>query len=108
MASTVQNVMVSNQMAFLPTFAQPSVNPFKSIYEGNRHRVYAIAFWMTDSELQAEQLLETTFVRAFANNDAPTEEQIDNALIAQLREDYSIGTLTLKCADATEVLNIRS
>jgi RNA polymerase sigma-70 factor (ECF subfamily) len=108
MASTVQSVMVSEQMAFLPTFAQPSVNPFKSIYEENRHRVYAIAFWMTDSELQAEQLLETTFVSAFAKSDCPTEEDIDNELIAQLREDHNIGTLTLKCADATEVLNIRS
>jgi RNA polymerase sigma-70 factor, ECF subfamily len=84
------------------------VIPFKSIYEESRHRVYAIAFWMTDSELQAEQLLETTFVSAFAKSDSPTEEDIDNALIAQLREDHEIGTRTLKCADATEVLNIRS
>jgi DNA-directed RNA polymerase specialized sigma24 family protein len=53
-------------------------------------------------------LLETTFVSAFAKSDCPTEEDIDNELIAQLREDHNIGTLTLKCADATEVLNIRS
>jgi RNA polymerase sigma-70 factor (ECF subfamily) len=108
MASTLQNVVVSNHVAFIPTFAQPSVNPFKSIYEENKHRVYAISFWMTDSEMQAEQLMEATFVRAFANTDVPTEEDIDNALIAQLREEHAIGTLTLKCADATEVLNIRS
>jgi RNA polymerase sigma-70 factor (ECF subfamily) len=108
MASTLQNVVVSEHMAFIPTFAQPSVNHFKSIYEENRHRVYAISFWMTGSELQAEQVLEATFVRVFAETENPTEEQIDNALIAQLREEHEIGTLTLKCADATEVLNIRS
>lgn len=107
MASTLQNVAISEYMTFIPTLAKASVDHYKSIYEENRHRVYALSFWMTDSEMKAERLLEATFVRAFAEADVPTEEQIDNALIAQLREEIEIGTLTLKCADATKVLNAR-
>jgi RNA polymerase sigma-70 factor (ECF subfamily) len=108
MASTVQNVAISEHTSFFPAFAPTSVGQFKSIYEQNRHRVYALSFWMTDSELQAEQLLEATFVRAFERNSAPTEQQIDNALIAELRENYVIGDFTLDCAPATEVHSIRT
>ena len=69
MASTLQNVVISESHERLsrPLRNRPS-NPLKAIYEENRHRVYALSFWMTDSELQAEQLLEATFVRAFASN----------------------------------------
>lgn len=107
MASTFQNVAISEYRTFIPAVAQPSVDFQKSIYEQNRHRVYAIAFWMTDSEMQAENLLEATFVRAFAENGIPSEAQIDDALIAKLREDHLIGLLTLQCEEATKVLNIR-
>jgi RNA polymerase sigma-70 factor, ECF subfamily len=106
MASTVQNVAIS-RYRFIPNFAKNSVDHLQSIYEQNRYRVYALAFWMTDNELRAEELLEATFVRAFAANDTPTEEQIDNALIAQLREKTAIGSLTLACGETTKVLNIR-
>jgi RNA polymerase sigma-70 factor (ECF subfamily) len=106
MASTVQNVAISEYLSIIPTLTPTSVDR-KSIYEQNRHRVYALAFWMTNSELEAEAVLEATFVRAFAQATNPTDEQIDNALIAVLREDHLIGILTLNCTDATEVLNIR-
>jgi DNA-directed RNA polymerase specialized sigma24 family protein len=107
MASTLQNVAISEYLTFIPSFSRTSSDQFEAIYEQNRHRVYAMAFWMTDSEPKAEQLLEATFVRAFAENELPTEEQIDEALIAQLREEHMIGILSLNCADATEVLNVR-
>ena len=106
MASTLQNVAVSQYLSFIPTLTPTSVDR-KAIYEQNRHRVYAIAFWMTNSELEAEAVLEATFVRAFAEAANPTDEQIDNALIAVLREDHLIGMLSFNCADATEILNIR-
>ena len=96
MASTLQNVAISEYMTFIPAFAPASVEQHKAIYEANRHRVYALSFWMTDSELKAEQLLEATFVRAFADSNAPTEEQIDDTLIALLRDEHEIGSLTLE------------
>ncbi len=107
MASTLQNVAISETMTFIPGFAPASVEQREAIYEANRQRVYALSFWMSDSELKAEQLLEATFVRAFADFNAPTEEQIDETLIALLRDEHEIGTLTLQCADATKVLNAR-
>lgn len=106
MASTLQNVAISEYMTFIPAFAPASVEQHKAIYEANRHRVYALSFWMTDSELKAEQLLEATFVRAFADSNAPTEEQIDDTLIALLRDEHEIGSLTLESGQATEVLNV--
>jgi RNA polymerase sigma-70 factor, ECF subfamily len=107
MASTLQNLAVSD-MTFIPAFAaQTSIERCKSVYEENRHRIYALAFWMTNSELEAEQLMESTFVRAFAEHTTPTAAQIDDTLIALLREEHMIGLLTLKCGEATKVLNIR-
>ena len=106
MASTLQNVAMTDILSLIPTLAHTFVDR-KSIYEQNRHRVYAMAFWMTNSELEAEAVLEATFVRAFMEAANPTEEQIDNVLVSILREDHTIGVLTLNCADATEVLNVR-
>ncbi|HZP17075.1 MAG TPA: sigma-70 family RNA polymerase sigma factor [Terriglobales bacterium] len=107
MASTLQNVAVSEFTSFVPTFTHSSVDQYKDIYEQNRHRVYALAFWMTNNELQAEQLLEATFVRAFAESRIPNEEQIDEALVAELRDEHIIGLLTLNCAEATQIEAVR-
>lgn len=108
MASTLQNVRVFQPTPFIPVLAHSSVDEFRNIYEQNRHRVYALAFWMSNNELQAEELLEATFTRAFAEYGAPTQDQIDRALLAELREDHLIGMLTLQCEDAREVKNVRS
>ncbi|HEY3926991.1 MAG TPA: sigma factor-like helix-turn-helix DNA-binding protein [Candidatus Koribacter sp.] len=107
MASTLQNVAVSEYTSFVPTFAHSSVDQSKHIYEQNRHRVYALAFWMTNNELQAELLLEATFVRAFAEYQTPDAEQIDRALVAELRDVHMIGFLTLNCGEVTTIENIR-
>jgi len=107
MASTLQNLAISD-MTFIPAFTAPSATEcYKSIYEENRHRIYALAFWMTNSELEAEYLLEESFVRAFAENSTPTSAQVDDALIAILRAEFGIGSLTLKSGEVKQVLNIR-
>lgn len=107
MASTPHHVAISEFLSFIPSFANSYVAQRQSIYEENRHRVYSLAFLMTHSELQAEQLLEETFVRAFGKTDCPNPEQIDDVLVAKLREEYVIGIRTLDCAEATEALNVR-
>ncbi len=107
MASTLQNVAISD-LTFIPAFAATTtIERCKSIYEENRHRIYALAFWMTNSELEADHLLEATFIRAFAETTMPTAAQIDDALIAILRDECGIGKLTLSCGEATKVLNVR-
>ena len=54
---------------------------YQAIYACNQHRVYALAFWMTDNELAAEQVMEQAFIRVFSISSSPTEEMVDCALL---------------------------
>ena len=40
-----------------------SARTYSEVYKQNRHRIYALAFWMTDSELAAEESMTDTFCR---------------------------------------------
>jgi len=84
-----------------------SVESSSEIYEQNRHRIYSLAFWMTDNELAAEELMTRTFCRAFAGTDAPSAEAIDCALISELRQYMPVGKLTLTCEPCARVLSVR-
>jgi RNA polymerase sigma-70 factor, ECF subfamily len=81
----------------------------KAIYEENRRRVYSFAFWMTDSEPMAEQVSESTFLRAFSVQDQPSDEQIDHALLRELQKEASVtlGPLQLQCDMACQVSGVR-
>jgi|SRR5205807_433451 len=72
--------------------------PYEQVYNENCHRIYSLAFWMTDNELTAEQLSANTFLRAFAGAKQPTTECIDRAFLAEVRELVPVGPLTLNCA----------
>lgn len=85
-----------------------NVNAFKKVYDANRHRVYSFAFWMTDNELAAEELSESTFRRVFALTEAPDEETVDRLFLREIRELGPVGVLTLDCGIATEVESIRN
>ncbi len=77
------------------------------IYEENRHRVYSLAFWMTDNELAAEELSRAAFVRAFAAATEPNAEIIDRALLSEIRELVPVGELTLAAKPAAEIVSVR-
>jgi RNA polymerase sigma factor (sigma-70 family) len=57
----------------------------RDVYESHRHRVFSISYYMTGSEIEAEDLLEGTFISAFRKADEPDEATIDEALIDHLR-----------------------
>jgi len=80
---------------------------YEEAFEGNRHRVYSLAFWMTDNELAAEELTISTFCRAFGLNPNPDAESVDRALVAELRELMPIGPLTLQCDPCAQVAGLR-
>ena len=64
---------------------------------------------MSESEPMAEHITERTFVRAFSIFDEPTEEQIDKALLRELKKEAGV-TLEppqLKCAVASELSGVR-
>ncbi len=106
MASTIQELKLTSFASYLPAF-ESGAN-YELIYEQNRHRVYALSFWMTDNEMAAEELMAQVFHRAFAASTVPSDEMIDRALIAELRETAPLGVLTLECSPAAEALNVRS
>src|SRR5271165_3762205 len=78
------------------------------IYEQNRHRVYSLAFLMTDSELVAEDLTVEVFCRAFGRQAEPTADEIDRALIDELGSYFDLRTLTLNCTPCDQVISVRN
>ena len=94
---------------YLPTILpQSRVELGREIYEQNRHRVYSLAFWMSDNELAAEELMKQAFCRAFERSEQPSADDIDRAFVAELRTYFDLGTLTLNCSPCERVLNVRS
>jgi len=86
---------------------EAQVDGYQQVFEKNRHRIYSLAFWMTDNELTAEQMAVNTFCRVFAISPDPDAEGVDRALIAELRQLMPLGSLTLQCAPCLEVAGLR-
>ena len=98
--------VISNLGILVPAVESRTAN-YDEIYEEHRHRIYSLAFWMTDNELAAEQLAGNTFLRAFAASARPSTEQIDQALLAEIREITVVGTLTLNVGVSPETKSVR-
>lgn len=62
----------------------------RDVYESHRHRIFSIAYHMTGNELQAEQVLTNSFVKAFAAAPKPDGDTIDRELIAELRKHFPL------------------
>ena len=107
MASAYREANFTDFVTYLPAGADKARARYEEIYEENRHRVFALAFWMTDSEVAGEEVLESTFRRAFAMNEAPTPEQIDRALVSSLREYVPLGVLTLNIRAVSSKTDLR-
>lgn len=107
MLSSAQKVNNFDFAAATPSISFAGRDVHRQVYEANRHRVYAVAFWMTDSELAAEELMIGTFQRAFREAAFPTAEDVDRALVAELREFVSIGSFVLHCAPVTTISSVR-
>jgi len=65
----------------------------RDVYDSHRHRVFALAFYMTGNELEAEQILTTTFIQAFHEAPQPQAAQVDAALVAELRQRFPLGLM---------------
>jgi RNA polymerase sigma-70 factor (ECF subfamily) len=57
----------------------------RDIYESHRHRTFALAYYMTGNEIEAERILTGTFVRAFRAVEEPSGPEVDAALMQELR-----------------------
>src|ERR1051326_558934 len=101
------NLGVMSNLGILVPAAESRTAEYSRIYEENRHRIYSLAFWMTDNELTAEELATSVFLRAFAASSSPTTEQIDYAFMAEVRETTAVGTLTLNCSASSATTSVR-
>src|ERR1700761_8780219 len=109
MSLNIGEVKTTGFAQYMPAILEPSkLDSLSKVYERNRHRVYSLAFWMTDHELAAEELMTQVFCRAFTSRNEPTAYDVDRALISVLREYMSLGALTLNCAAADRVMSVRT
>ena len=58
----------------------------RDIYETHKHRTYAVAYYMVGNEIEAEEVTQDTFVRAFRQAEEPDGRCVDCALVNELRE----------------------
>jgi RNA polymerase sigma-70 factor (ECF subfamily) len=72
----------------------------RDVYESHRHRVFAVGFYMTGSEIEAESILTETFVRAFQAAEEPDARVVDTALVERLSEQYPIGEMDMSVPPA--------
>jgi RNA polymerase sigma-70 factor, ECF subfamily len=105
--STLQQANLLSFPGYISATPPRGATTYKQVYEQNRHRVYGLAFWMTDNELSAEELMTNAFCRAFAKSESPSPEAIDYALIAEARQHTPVGRLTLDCPPCEVVLSAR-
>jgi RNA polymerase sigma-70 factor, ECF subfamily len=64
----------------------------RDVYHSHHHRVFAIAFYMTGNELEAEQILTHSFIRAFSSSPEPDGHTVDTALITELEKQLCFRT----------------
>lgn len=107
MASRVEGIRLAAFLPIVQHAQQTSVDHYRDIFEGNRHRVYSLSYYMTGNELTAEDVMTNTFCRAFAASHKPDAETIDRALVTELRDLTPIGNLTVQCQPATQVSQVR-
>src|ERR1700733_1882128 len=62
----------------------------RDVYESHRHRIFSLAFYMTANELEAEEILASTFVSVFQQNNQPDAFAVDSALVHQLSEKFPL------------------
>jgi len=70
----------------------------RDVYESHRHRVFSVSYYMTGSEIEAEGLLQDTFISAFGRAPEPDQATVDASMLEQMRDQ---GLL-----DETETLPI--
>lgn len=103
-----EHAKIAGLVDFLPVSETAASARARQVYEANKHQVYSLAFWMTDNELEAEQLSASVFRRAFRMATEPGAETLDRSIVAELREAQPLGVLTLHCDQATQVLDVRA
>jgi RNA polymerase sigma-70 factor (ECF subfamily) len=62
----------------------------RDVFESHRHRTFSLAFYMTGNEVEAEEILTVTFVRAFQQHEKPDAFAVDSALMQELSARFPL------------------
>ena len=62
----------------------------RDVFESHRHHIFSVAYYMTGDEREAETILQSTFVEAFAQHRQPSGDLLDQALMEQLHRRLSL------------------
>jgi RNA polymerase sigma-70 factor (ECF subfamily) len=62
----------------------------RDVFESHRHHVFSVAYYMTGDEREAEAILQSTFIAAFEQDTVPTVATVDEALLSQLQQRFSL------------------
>jgi RNA polymerase sigma-70 factor (ECF subfamily) len=81
-----------------------SVEQQRDVFESHRHRVFAVSYYMTANELEAENILTDTFVSAFSRQQLPDADGVDRALLAELERRFSLAQVEPARPDADLLL----
>ena len=92
--------VMSNYGILVPAAESPAAE-YSRVYNEHCHRIYSLAFWMTDNEVIAEQLAANVFLRVFSRNASPSAELIDFAFISTVREFAPLCALSLNCSPSS-------
>ncbi|HEX3941851.1 MAG TPA: sigma factor-like helix-turn-helix DNA-binding protein [Acidobacteriaceae bacterium] len=82
--------LLRTEAAATQSVEQSAEQSQRDIFESHRHRVFSLAFYMTGNELEAEEILGQTFVRAFQRQQRPGAQEIDASLIGELHGRFSL------------------
>lgn len=58
----------------------------RDVYDSHRHRVFSVSFYMTGNEIEAEEILASTFIRAFNHAPEPDHKLVDTAMVQELKD----------------------
>lgn len=74
----------------------------RDIYDSHYHRIFALAFYMTGNEMEAEEILASSFVRAFSSSPEPDAQIIDSALVTELEKQFDFESRGVEVSRSPE------
>jgi len=108
MSSRVEGLSAAIFIPIVQRVKQAAVDVYQDVFEGHRHRIFSLAFYMTDNEMAAEEVLTSVFCRVFAKTSKPDAETVDRTFVAELRDMMPIGCMSLECNPAVTTQQVRT
>jgi RNA polymerase sigma-70 factor, ECF subfamily len=84
-SAEAKNVLIVRQAA-----KQTLEQRQRDVYDSHRHRIFSLAFYMTGNEIEAEEILGKTFVRAFQQADQPDAGSVDQSLLQEFQGRFPL------------------